>query len=224
MVSSRTRRLTASTLLAEYARGRREFRHVDIRRIKIQNGDLTGALLFGARLEGADLSYCTLTHVQLKAANVRRANLTHAQLNATDLIAGDFTDSNFVRADLTGAALHRAILVRADLSGANLGGAQLSEANFAGATLKRTHLYHTVFCDLDASPFCDEPDLEHAAPSYIDYRTVLKSHHHPRFRQFMTDCGVPSLFSEFMIDCARASDRYALTQLMQSTFISYGAP
>ncbi len=40
----------------------------------------------------------------------------------------------------------------------------------------------------------------------------------------MAECGVPPLFSEYMIDCARALDTNVLRELMQSTFISYGGP
>jgi hypothetical protein len=56
-------------------------------------------------------------------------------------------------------------------------------------------LFGTGLSDLDVSVFYDEADLEHSGPShidYLDYRTVVKSYHNPRFRQFMTDCGVPA--------------------------------
>lgn len=197
---------------------------VDIRGVDLSGCDLRGASFLGGDLFGVDLSGSRLTYVQLKSADVRQAKLVGASLNATDLIGADFSDSDLSHADFTGASLQRANLVRADLSAANLGSAQLDEANFTGARLRGVHLYHTVLCDIDVSAFCDEPHVEHGGPSHIDFRTVVKSHSHPRFRQFMTDCGVPGLFSEFMIDCARASDIDLLRQLMESTFISYGGP
>jgi uncharacterized protein YjbI with pentapeptide repeats len=198
--------------------------HVDISGVDLSRADLTAATFYGANLSGADLSKCTLTFVQLKGANVKSARLVGAMLNATDLIAADFAGSDLSRADLTGAALHRANLVGADLSRANFNGTQLSEATLSKARVTGANLFHAVLCDVDVSTFCNESDLQHGGPSHIDFRTVLKSHHHPRFRQFITDCGVPHLFSEFMIDCARASDDRMLMELMQSTFISYGGP
>src|ERR1019366_5985809 len=47
---------------------------------------------------------------------------------------------------------------------------------------------------------------------------------HPRLKRFMTDCGVPEIFAEFMIDCARSSSARLMRSLMESTFISYGGP
>jgi len=216
--------MTASEILADYRSGHRDFTGVDISGTDLSDRDLTGASFYGADLARVNLSGSALTCVQLKAANVTHANLAGAQLNATDLIAADFSDSNLSHADLTGAALHHANLSRADLSATNLGSTGLSDANLTDARLTGAHLYHTVLCDVDVSAFCDEPNLEHGGPSHIDYRTVVKSHHHAGFRQFMTDCGVPGLFSEFMIDCARATDLDLLRRLMQSTFISYGGP
>ncbi len=40
----------------------------------------------------------------------------------------------------------------------------------------------------------------------------------------MIDCGVPEIFAEFMLECARASQGSVLSALMRSTFISYGGP
>lgn len=40
----------------------------------------------------------------------------------------------------------------------------------------------------------------------------------------MGDCGVPPVFSEYMVDCARATAEGVLQQMIQSTFISYGGP
>jgi uncharacterized protein YjbI with pentapeptide repeats len=216
--------LTAPQVLEAYRAGERDFRHVNISGVDLSGSDLRGASFLGGNLRGINLSHCKLTHVQLKIADVTHANLSQSRLNATDLISANFSYSNLSQADFTGAALYQATFVNADLSNAHFGSSQLGEANFASARLTGSRLYDTVLCDLDVSAFCDEPQLVHSGPSYIDYRTVVKSHHNPRFRQFMIDCGVPALFSEFMIDCAQASDEYLLRRLMQSTFISYGGP
>jgi TIR domain/Pentapeptide repeats (8 copies) len=221
---SRPRGMTALEILAAYRSGRRDFKLVDISGADLSRKDLIGASFYGGCLSGVNLSGSRLTHVQLKAADVTGANLAGAALNATDLIAANFSDSNLSRADLTGATLYSASLLRTDLSATNLGGTDLADADLTGARLTGANLFHTILCDLDASAVCDEVRLKHGGPSYIDYRTVIKSYRHPRFREFMADCGVPDVFCEFMIDCARASNENLLRQLMQSTFISYGAP
>jgi uncharacterized protein YjbI with pentapeptide repeats len=216
--------MTRGQLLEAYRTGQRNFQDLDLHGLDLSNCDLRAASFLGANLRGANLSRCGLTHVQLKSANVTHANLSHSSLNATDLIAADFSDSDLSSADFTGAALERSKLVRTNLRLSNLGGADLADSDLTGARLSGAHLYHTVFCNADVSAFCDADRLHHGGPSYIDYRTVIKSYQHARFRQFMTDCGVPTLFSEFMIDCARASNENLLMELMQSTFISYGGP
>ena len=116
------------------------------------------------------------------------------------------------------------MLSRADLSRAHLGSTNFANADLSGARLTDVTLSHTNLCDVDVSAFCEEMRLKHGGPSYLDFRTVVKSYRHPRFRGFAADCGVPPIFAEFMIDCARASDADLLRQLMQSTFISYGGP
>lgn len=217
-------RRTASEILAAYRDGERNFMRVDISGVDLSDQDLSGARFYGSKLSGTNLSGCHLTHIQLKGADVTHANLAGSSLNATDLIAADFSDADLSSADLTGAALYRAKLLRANLSKTNLGSTDFSDADLSGARLARAYLFHTNLCDLNTSAFCDEMRLKHGGPSYIDHRTVVKSYCHPRFRVFCGDCGVPGLFSEYLIECARAFDENLLIQLMQSTFISYGGP
>lgn len=223
-MSLRESRMTAGAVIDDYLNGRRDFMHVDLGGVDLSYCELTGASFYGANLKGANLAHAILTHVQLKGADVKNADLSMARLNATDLIAADFSNADCRETDFTGASLFRSRMKHADLSSANFGAANLEDADLSSAKLCGARLFHTVLCDLDVSAFCDEPKLNHGGPSHVDYRTVVKSHHHPAFRQFISDCGVPGMFSEFMIDCARASTEPFLRRLMQSTFISYGGP
>ncbi len=77
---------------------------------------------------------------------------------------------------------------------------------------------------VDVGPLCDAQSLTHSAPSSVDARAVMSSYRHPQLKSFMTDAGVPEVFAEYMIECARALGDDALRELMQSTFISYGGP
>ena len=94
----------------------------------------------------------------------------------------------------------------------------LAAANFEGASLS------SYFFDTDVSGLCDARSLHHGMPSALDARTVMRSYAHPRFKSFMLDCGVPEIFAEYMIECAKALGDDLLQELMQSTFISYGGP
>jgi hypothetical protein len=53
---------------------------------------------------------------------------------------------------------------------------------------------------------------------------VMRSYQHPGLKRFLLDCGVPAIFAEYMVDCARALREPLLRSMMQSTFISYGGP
>ena len=52
----------------------------------------------------------------------------------------------------------------------------------------------------------------------------MRSYTHPRLKEFMATCGVPWIFVEYMVDCAKAEKTDDVGTLMQSTFISYGQP
>jgi hypothetical protein len=212
-------RRSAAAIVGAYRDGERNFTSVDISGVNLSGKDLSGATFYGSRLTESNLSGCLLTHVQIKSAEATKANLSGAMINAADLIGTDFS-----RADLTGTSLYDATMVGTNLSRAWINATDLGEADLTGARLASATLSHAKLCDLNVSPFCDERRLKHSAPSIIDHRTVIKSYHHPRFRELCRDCGVPDIFVEFMVDCAKAIDVSLLTSLMQSTFISYGGP
>lgn len=214
----------SADLLAAYNSGERDFHNLDLRGVKLSNADLTGASFLGADLRGSNFSHSLLTYTQFKGADVSGASFRGSWLNATDLIGANFGEADLASTDLTGASLHRANLARANLNDATLGNAVLGCANLDGATFLGTRLFGTHLADLDVRALCDATHLVHGGPSDLDYRTVCKSYLHPKLKQFMLDCGVPEIFAEFMIDCARAMDTKLIKSVMQSTFISYGGP
>jgi hypothetical protein len=217
-------RMSAAQVRELYAGGRRDFHGV-----VVDGGDLSGATLraasfYGASLQGVDLSGADLVYIQLKAADVTGSSFEKARVGASDLIATNFTRANLRRADFTGASLSGANCVEADLTEAYLGDAKLCRLRLVGANLTGVTLARTNLADMDVRPLCDVSVLKHSAPSYVDARTVMWSYTHPNLKRFLIDCGVPEIFAEYMIDCARALGEPMLRRLMQTTFISYGGP
>ena len=104
-----------STLMQEYADGRRKFNRIDLK---------------GANLSHAHLPYIQLEESLLQKADFRHAILAGSSLNHVDLSASNLSRTNLIAADL----------IRAKLAGANLTGAFLSGANLSGANLRKTNL------------------------------------------------------------------------------------
>jgi hypothetical protein len=217
-------RMSARDILNAYAAGERDFMAVNADDVDLSGEDLRGASFLAASLRGADLSNSNLMHVQLKAADLTAATLRGATVVASDSIGADFTGTDLSESDLTGASLQRGAFTDAVLVGVNLGSARLGGSDFAKATLDHARLHSTDLSDLNLSSFVNAPALQHGGPSTIDARSVIKSYTHPGIKNFMVDCGVPPIFAEFMIECARATEENILKELMQSTFISYGGP
>lgn len=216
--------ITARELLAAYQKGQRYFQHVVIDGENLAGANLIGASFYGASLKNVDLTEAVLTHVQFKCADLTGACLSKASVNASDLIAATFARANLSKTDFTGAALNEADCTFADMRAAYLGNASLAGASFLGAKLNGAKIGSTYFYDLDMGEFCDATNVKHFSPSSVDSRAVMKSYPHPRLKRFLIDCGVPEIFSEYMIDCACALGEPLMKSLMQSTFISYGGP
>lgn len=105
-----------------------------------------------------------------------------------------------------------------EFRGANLNGADLSEAVCTGLKLGPTDL-----CDVDLAPLCCAT-VWHVGRSTVDYHSVLRSLHAPGLKDFLRATGMPEVFVEYMIDCARSLSPNERFTLMLSTFISYGGP
>ncbi|WP_437545631.1 toll/interleukin-1 receptor domain-containing protein [Sorangium sp. So ce367] len=211
----------------------------DLRGANLFRADLGGANLTGANLDGAKLSQADLYAANLSAANLARADLyratlTEATLSAANLSRADLYEAfvygaNFISATLTEAKLACAVLVCSDLTGANLTGATLAGANLHRATLNRAKLddvvlSHTLLLDVDLTPLSTaSPPAQHEGPSYVDSDSIVRSLRAPNLKEFLARAGMPEVFVEYMIDCARSLETNVF-KMLQSTFISYGAP
>ena len=130
----------------------------DLQGAKLNDVDLSNAVLLSADMREANLKKTILTKAALCRANLSMADMEGAVLNEADLsgatlVNAKLKNTNFVRAklcnatlmgaDLTGAILTEADLSGANLSGANLTGAILMEANLTGANLRGAVLSKT---------------------------------------------------------------------------------
>jgi Pentapeptide repeats (8 copies) len=100
--------------------------------VGLENADLSGADLEGARLISTDekipisLKGANLNGANLSGAKLRGADLREADLRNADLSGADLRPARLQKADLSKASLHNADPHKADLRGADLSGADLS--------------------------------------------------------------------------------------------------
>ena len=213
-----------SEVLAAYARGDRVFANVTIDRADFRGqhlraagfpgASLPGAIFDDAELDDAWFYFTDLPEASFVGANLQQSDFYEVGLSLARLRSAQLMDAVFDQVDLTGA----------DLTDCDLADAHLIRTEFRDTTLGNAGLGRTAFSDVDVSHFCDAVDLRHEGPSYIDFRSVMKSYHHPGLKRFLVDCGVPPLIAEYTVDAARAEGEGALETLMRSTFISYGGP
>lgn len=194
----------------------------------------------GANLVGAHLPRADLQSLKLDGANLAGAFLPGAILINTSLVGANLANANLAHATMVRTDLNRATLKSANLAGAELALARLTTANLVDAQLTRVTLLNSDFCDanldglkigitllsdLDLSPFvgAKEP-IVHTEESIVDFKTVVRSLRAPRLNQFLMRTGMPAILVDYMIECAHAVSGSVFVDMMQSTFISYGAP
>jgi hypothetical protein len=215
--------LTSDELLAAYESGRRNFARLDLDGICLAGAPLQGAVFDDSSLVAADLGGAQLDAARFVAADLSEATMSEADALGADFVAATMNNTDLRGAFLGGASFHFANCAGADLSGTTLDSAVFESTGLAGASFHDALLGGTVLFDLDVKCLCDV-SLGHERPSSVDVRSVMKSYRHPRLKAFMVDCGIPEIFAEYMIDCAKALGDDLLQELMQSTFISYGGP
>jgi hypothetical protein len=204
MAENRKPPQSAKELLERYAAGERVFHGAQLAGANLKWADLTRATLYGANLSNADLRGATLLAANLGGTELRGANLTEANLFDANLFEADLE-----LADLTGA----------DLFGADLTCTRLHQASLGGVNLNSTNLL-----ELDISPLCDaNPPVKHGGPCRVDYTSILLSLRSPNLKDFLQRTGMPEIFVEYMVDCARTLQTDVF-KMLQSTFISYGGP
>ena len=133
------KKLDAQGLQTAYSRGRRDFTLQDLRDLKLQKVNLSGASFHQAKLQNTDLRRANLCNVNLGRASLSGAilcntNLNKAYLNYADLAGADLRGANLSGAYLSNANLRNANLCGTDLSGATLTQDQLAMARTNWAT------------------------------------------------------------------------------------------
>jgi hypothetical protein len=220
----KTRRHTAKQILAEYKKGKRFFDHAqldgevlalaDLRDASFRNASMRHVNLYGALLNGADFGSADLTGAGMRLICAHGAYFFDTNFTHADLSQADFMRSSFVRAIFTNSDMKFSSLRYCEFDRVILDGARMT-----GVKLDGTH-----FVDTDIRTLCSAPRITHYSQSSVDPRCVMRSYTHSGLQQFLIDCGVPPIFSTYMIDCARSISEPLLHKLMQSTFISYGHP
>ncbi|MEZ6183571.1 MAG: pentapeptide repeat-containing protein [Planctomycetota bacterium] len=132
-----------------------DLRHVNLRRLAVEDAlllhvDLSGAQLDGAHFAGSDLSHALLSGAKLLHARLERTSLRSANLEGADLSGACLQGANLERTELREAVLKGADLrqVQGDharlgsvnLRGAKLGAASLVSADLAHADLREAEL------------------------------------------------------------------------------------
>ena len=230
-------------MLERFASGERRFVRANLQGANLERVNLEGAILENADLSGANLRGARIPGANLVAANLRGADLEEAYLYKTDFQSAGMqrtclkgallAETNLKWADLQDADLERASLYAANLMGANLRRANFKKTNLILANLMAAPTESTLFEDatlgstqlvaLNLSAFCNIR-LHHREPSIIDYISLVESLHCPNLREFLRNAGMPQVFIDYMIECARSLSPDQRFSLMLSTFVSFGGP
>ena len=160
--------ITATDLLDQYAKGRRDFAYtqlfgakgdrlqgqdlrninlsnsiienIDLRQVIFKNANLNSIKMVKVDLQGADLSNTTLIDANLSFSNLAETNLTQAVLLRANLSQAKLGSAILQKAELMGINFREADLNRANLNGVNLVLANLRKANLTKANLRESNL------------------------------------------------------------------------------------
>ena len=116
-------RWNAQEILTAYLKGRRDFAQLDLRKLDLQQVNLSGG-----NFHESKLNKINLRHADLSNADFGKACLNYAVLQDANLGRAYFNNANLEGANLRGADLSFAHLTNANLKGANLCGANLTKA------------------------------------------------------------------------------------------------
>lgn len=205
-------------------------------RVRLTGAKLIGARLQGSSMMEADLmdarlSEANLTDAKLNGTNLTYAELDHAILRNASLREANLSGAEFVSADLEGAQLAYATLLNARLIQSNLNDASLYAADLRDAVLRQTTLHrtdcikanfssvdltqteftealmgHSILTDMDLSQALDLPTIRHAAPSFIDMATLLRSGMLPEV--FLRGVGLPDEVTDHLAELRRHTVRW----------------
>ena len=105
--------------------------NADLAYTKMQNANLTGAILFRVRGIESNLENARLSRANMEEARLNKTCLRNAQLHDARLVSVTLKE-----ADLTGAEFYRAKLQGAHFEGACINGARFEQANLSDAIFK----------------------------------------------------------------------------------------
>lgn len=120
---------------------------VDWQRCYVDERDLSGHDLSGARLRETSFQRAKLVETKLTGSDSYRARFVSAEMKGALLDGGIFAEADFTKADLAGASLKQTDLRRARFFRANLRGADLTGARLTGADLLNADLSGTRWTD-----------------------------------------------------------------------------
>jgi len=145
--------ITATTLLAKYAEGQRDFRNIQLTGAqgdRLQGQDLRNINLSGSIVEkidlrqvilkNANLDNIKLAKVDLRGADLSNSSLIDANLSFSNLAEANLSQTNLLRVNLFQAKLGSAMLQKAELMKTNLSETDLNAANLNGANLVLANL------------------------------------------------------------------------------------
>ncbi|NJR70861.1 MAG: pentapeptide repeat-containing protein [Synechococcales cyanobacterium CRU_2_2] len=156
-----TEKRIADEILGRYGQGQRNFVRSDLRGIRWQ----------GHNLSGADFNGSNFTQAQLQQANFSQGNLSNAQMAKAQLSEAQLVRTWIKRADLQGAMLQGADLREAQLKQACLAYAQMEGADFKKASLIATNLEHANLKGADfTQAVLSGADLRFAELRHVNFR------------------------------------------------------
>lgn len=226
-------------LRKHYANGHRDFTDARFQESIINDGaDFTGIDLSRASFSGGNLAEIVLENAKLDrigfiGTNLRGADLSGASMVKSGCLMAYFREATLVDADMSGSSFDMADFTYADLENASLKYGDFTETRFVktelgsgvrSARFDGAGFGQTIFVDVDLGPICRSVSVKHHAASSVDIWSIIRSVYEPRLPNFLRDAGMPQVFVDYTIDCARSLSPDAIYSLMQSCFISYGGP
>ncbi|MGW4826331.1 pentapeptide repeat-containing protein [Amycolatopsis japonica] len=122
---------------------------LDLRKVRVGEANLRGAVLSDADLSSAELTRTVLSGARLDQARLCQASLIGSDLSNADLRDADLSDARLAGANLTSADLRGSIARGADFTGATLDGADVRGADLTGSRGLTDEVLATALTDHD---------------------------------------------------------------------------
>jgi uncharacterized protein YjbI with pentapeptide repeats len=181
------------------------FSWVTLEGVNFSDSVLPGAVFDGARLTDCCFDRANLTNVRGRDLVIWRCSFKEATLNSGHFNWSLWDDSDLSNVDLTDTFFH--------------------QADFGNSDFAKAMLGHVALIDSDVRALCRANEtLFHIASSHVDHTTIVRSLLAPNLKDFLLRTGMPPIFVDHTIECARTIDKPMLSPTMRSTFISYGGP